>query len=204
MDETLKHPVIHTATLRVTDLELCTGYYRDAIGLEVRREREGRVTLGTPQRDLLVLQNGAAAPHPRHSPGLYHVAYLLPDRPALARQLRHLAANGVELQGMSDHLVSEALYLSDPEGNGIEIYRDRLRNGDGRRVNRGGAPAPGLQHDRRRRRRDQRRVGARSGETGLSTHCHASWQLRRYAFAFAGSFQLGRPRFRRSFKVGFS
>ena len=69
-----------------------------------------------------------APPAPSFSTGLFHLAVLVPDRLELARSLQRAAAAGWRLTGASDHLVSEALYLQDPEGNGIEIYRDRPRN----------------------------------------------------------------------------
>ena len=70
-----------------------------------------------------------ARPRPRRTSGLYHFAILVPDRAALGRSLRRLAARRWPLTGASDHLVSEALYLDDPDGLGIEIYRDRPQRG---------------------------------------------------------------------------
>src|SRR5207248_3552657 len=78
---------------------------------------------------LLVLHEQPGAPlFPRNATGLYHFAILLPTRADLGRWLLHLAQSGYPLDGASDHLVSEALYLHDPEGNGIEVYRDRPRD----------------------------------------------------------------------------
>ena len=82
----------------------------------------------TRQRvDPLVLSESASAPRVRGTTGLYHFAVLVPSRDELARSLRRLVDTGTELQGAADHGVSEALYLADPDGIGIEIYRDRPR-----------------------------------------------------------------------------
>lgn len=73
-------------------------------------------------------ESKGGAPPPAGSTGLYHVAILYPTRAALADALRRLIAAGIELDGAADHGVSEALYLHDPDGNGVELYRDRLRD----------------------------------------------------------------------------
>ena len=117
---------IGAVTLRVRDLPKLTAYYRDAIGLELLREAPGIAELGVGGTVLVRLVAGAA--QPTSAAGLFHLAILLPSRRDLANWLHHAAVAGVRLEGASDHLVSEALYLSDPEGNGIEIYRDRKRN----------------------------------------------------------------------------
>ncbi len=121
--------------LLVADLERATAFYRDALGLRVapRAGQAGEagdtVTLtadgATPLLTLTALAD--ARPRPPRATGLYHVAILLPDRTALARTLRRLIDVGYPVEGAADHLVSEALYLSDPDGNGIELYRDRPR-----------------------------------------------------------------------------
>lgn len=116
---------IGAVTLRVRDLPKLTAYYRDAIGLELLREAQGVAELGVGGTVLVRLVAGAA--QPTSAAGLFHLAILLPSRRDLANWLRHAAETGIRLEGASDHLVSEALYLSDPEGNGIEIYRDRTR-----------------------------------------------------------------------------
>jgi catechol 2,3-dioxygenase len=84
--------------------------------------------LGVDGRPLVELREDPAARRasPREA-GLFHTAFLMPDRAALARWLGHAATSGLRLQGASDHLVSEAIYLADPEGNGIEVYTDRPR-----------------------------------------------------------------------------
>lgn len=114
--------------LTVADLERSVDYYRTAIGLDVVWQRSGRVGLGAAADALLVLVEAPGArPAPGHT-GLYHFALLVPERADLARWLAHAAVDRVRLTGMSDHFVSEALYLRDPDGHGIEIYWDRPRH----------------------------------------------------------------------------
>ena len=117
--------------LQVADLDRSLPWYRRVLGLEPVDRSDGVVALGPPEggRTLVELhQRPGANPVPRRGRlGLYHYALLLPDRPSLGRFLRHLAEIG-ERAGMSDHLVSEALYLSDPDGLGIEVYADRPRS----------------------------------------------------------------------------
>ena len=113
--------------LGVADLRRSVGYYTRSIGLRLQAETEGAAALGAGGETLvrLVEQRGAVA-SPR-STGLFHLALRVPDRPSLARWLAHAARERVALQGMSDHFVSEAVYLGDPDGHGIEVYRDRPR-----------------------------------------------------------------------------
>jgi catechol 2,3-dioxygenase len=115
--------------LTVSDLARSRGFYERAIGLAGRERDDGSVALGpTGGPDLIVLYGDAAAPPLDHrKTGLFHQAILVPSRHDLALALRRLADARWPLSGASDHLVSEALYLSDPDGNGIEIYRDRSR-----------------------------------------------------------------------------
>ncbi len=115
--------------LTVRDRAVMVDWYRRVLGLSVLVEDGPATVLGGSDGTVIVtLVSGPAAPlAPRRSPGLYHIAILLPSRADLGRWLRHTAEIGVRLQGASDHLVSEATYLSDPEGNGIEVYRDRPR-----------------------------------------------------------------------------
>ena len=114
--------------LTVADLERSVDYYRTAIGLEVLDQGAGRAALGTPERTLLVLVEEAGAPPAGPSTGLYHFALLVPKRIQLATWLARAAREQVPMTGMSDHYVSEALYLRDPDGHGIEIYWDRPRD----------------------------------------------------------------------------
>ena len=115
--------------LTVSDLDRSRDFYERAIGLLPTELEDGRVGLAAAGEPLVELQGDAsAAPLDRRAPGLFHLAILLPSREDLAAALVRLARAGVKLDGASDHLVSEALYLSDPDGNGIEIYRDRPRD----------------------------------------------------------------------------
>jgi catechol 2,3-dioxygenase len=113
--------------LTVADLERSLAFYRSAIGLEVLEERDGRASLGAGTTRLLALvEEPGARPATGHT-GLYHFALLVPTRPDLARWLAHAARERVPLTGLSDHFVSEAIYLDDPDLHGIEIYADRPR-----------------------------------------------------------------------------
>ena len=116
--------------LRVGDPDRLQRFYEEAIGLRtLSSDDDGVVALGVDGRPLVDLVADPDAPaRPPHTSGLFHLAILVPTRADLARALRRLAATGWRLSGASDHLVSEALYLSDPEGNGIELYRDRPRD----------------------------------------------------------------------------
>jgi catechol 2,3-dioxygenase len=113
--------------LTVADLGRSIRYYEAQIGLEVVARDDGVATLGTGGRGLLVLTELPGAPPARGHTGLYHFALLVPGRDDLARWLAHAARDRVSLVGLSDHFVSEALYLRDPDHHGIEIYWDRPR-----------------------------------------------------------------------------
>jgi catechol 2,3-dioxygenase len=113
--------------LTVADLARSIRYYEEQIGLEVVARGDGVATLGTGGRGLLVLTELPGAPPSRGHTGLYHFALLVPERDDLARWLAHAARDRVSLVGLSDHYVSEALYLRDPDHHGIEIYWDRPR-----------------------------------------------------------------------------
>lgn len=116
--------------LSVANLGQSLSFYSHHIGLQVRARDDAAATavLGTPERDLLILHEQRNGRHMRGVSGLYHFALLVPSRLELARTLQHLADTGTTLSGFADHAVSEAIYLSDPDGHGIEIYRDRPRN----------------------------------------------------------------------------
>jgi catechol 2,3-dioxygenase len=124
--ETLPGLTIHRVALAVNDLARVADYYQQAIGLH-RLGYDGSVmTLGVEGHVLLELREDRHAR--RRSPreaGLFHTAFLLPDRTHLARWLQFAAEGSIQLAGLADHDVSEAIYLSDPEGNGIEIYADK-------------------------------------------------------------------------------
>jgi catechol 2,3-dioxygenase len=116
--------------LTVTDLDRAVGFYQDPIGLRLHGREDGEqasAALGAGGRDLLVLHENPAAQPPGRYAGLYHFALLFPDREELARALQRLAVTQTPITGASDHGVSEAIYLNDPDGNGIELYGDRAR-----------------------------------------------------------------------------
>jgi len=116
--------------LTVSDLERSLAFYRDALGFEITaRYGPDAVFLsagGYHHHIGLNTWAGRGAPRPPEgSTGLYHFAILYPDRVALAEAVRRVLAHDIALEGASDHGVSEAVYLRDPDGNGIELYRDR-------------------------------------------------------------------------------
>jgi catechol 2,3-dioxygenase len=121
---------IGTVRLTVADLARSSQFYEQAIGLSATEQSDGTVALGPPGgASLIELRGDSSAPAlDRRATGLFHLAVLLPTRADLALALIRLARARWPLDGASDHLVSEALYLSDPDGNGIEIYRDRPRS----------------------------------------------------------------------------
>lgn len=115
------------AHLVVRDLPRVSDFYRKIIGLSVLEKHPSGEVLGVNGLPLLTLSTSQTAERaPRTAAGLFHTAFLLPTRDDLAHWLAHAAHNNIRLEGASDHLVSEAIYLADPEGNGIEVYRDRL------------------------------------------------------------------------------
>lgn len=115
-------------SLTVADLDRSLTYYTQALGFALL-QREGQTAiLGAGAAPLLALTElPGARPWPVYATGLYHFAILVPTRRDLARSLIHLLQVGLPFPGQADHAVSEALYLTDPDGNGIEIYRDRPR-----------------------------------------------------------------------------
>ena len=113
--------------LQVADLGRSLGFYEGALGFRVLDRSGGTATLGAERPLVALVEKPGVRPVPRRGRlGLFHVAFLLPDRADLGRFVRHLADLGVPT-GASDHLVSEALYLTDPDGLGIEVYADRPR-----------------------------------------------------------------------------
>ena len=120
---------IGQVSLTVNDLARVGDFYQSALGLDKLSDDGTEARFGASGRSLIALRQDKGAR--RHSPreaGLFHTAFLLPSRADLGAWLHHAAESRVPLQGASDHLVSEALYLADPEGNGIEIYVDRPRD----------------------------------------------------------------------------
>ncbi len=107
--------------------QVLADFYRERLGLSLLAEEGRAVRLGTGERELVRLEAEPEALPRGRTAGLYHLALRVPDRPALAAALQRLLATRTPLEGAADHQVSEAVYLSDPDGNGIEIYRDRPR-----------------------------------------------------------------------------
>lgn len=119
---------IGAAGMIVRDLDRLTAYYRDLLGLTVQARAPHGVTLGVGGVTLLELAHRPdALPDDTRDAGLYHTAFLMPTRADLARWILHAAKTRVPITGASDHDVSEAIYLDDPEGNGVEVYADRPR-----------------------------------------------------------------------------
>jgi catechol 2,3-dioxygenase len=116
--------------LKVADLERALAFYRDVLGFEIT-QRMGRqaafLSAGGYHHHigLNTWESAGGSPPPPGATGLYHVAVVYPTRALLADALRRVLAAGIELEGASDHGVSEALYLRDPDGNGVELYWDR-------------------------------------------------------------------------------
>ena len=116
--------------LKVADIERALGFYVGVLGFELQQrmgDQAAFVSAGGYHHHIGLNtweSRGSSAP-PRGSTGLFHVAILYPDRATLADALRRLVEAGIPLTGASDHGVSEALYLNDPDGNGVELYRDR-------------------------------------------------------------------------------
>jgi len=110
----------------VSDLDRSLAYWQDAIGLRVLSRENGTAELGADTPLLRFVEEPGVRPADGFT-GLYHVALLVPDRPALGRFLAHAAREEIPLEGLSDHDVSEAIYLRDPDRHGIEVYADRPR-----------------------------------------------------------------------------
>jgi catechol 2,3-dioxygenase len=118
--------------LKVADLERSLAFWRDIIGFEVQQRMGSQAVFLSADGyhhhiGLNTWESAGGNPAPPGTTGLFHVALLYPDRPALARILKRLVEARYTLDGASDHGVSEALYLRDPDGNGVELYRDRPR-----------------------------------------------------------------------------
>jgi catechol 2,3-dioxygenase len=131
-------PAVHPETrighvhLKVSDLARAVAFYRDVLGFEVMQfygDSAAFLSAGGYHHHvgLNTWESRGGSPPPRGATGLYHVAFLYPTRQELARALQRLVDHGVPIDGASDHGVSEAIYLHDPDGNGIELYRDRPR-----------------------------------------------------------------------------
>jgi catechol 2,3-dioxygenase len=135
-DETLPYALtrpIHVASvgLKARDVNLVADYYRTVLGMETISAAHGGVVLGAGGKvllDITPLAPGGLADDPQ-SAGLFHTAFLMPSRADLGRWIVHAVTRQFTVDGMADHLVSEAIYLTDPEGNGVEIYADRPHQG---------------------------------------------------------------------------
>lgn len=123
----MSQATIGTIYLNVANLEKMLTFYQEVIGLQIHHQDNKRAHLGVGAEDLLVLTETPDHKWLRGITGLFHFAILVPSRLQLAKSLRRIAETKTALQGLSEHHVSEAIYLADPEGNGIEIYRDRPR-----------------------------------------------------------------------------
>ena len=126
------HPAVRIGHvhLKVADLERALKFYCGVLGFELQQRfgtQAAFISAGGYHHHigLNTWESKGGSPPPPGSTGLYHLAILYPDRATLADALRRLVAAGVELEGAADHGVSEALYLRDPDGNGVELYRDR-------------------------------------------------------------------------------
>ncbi|KIN74824.1 VOC family protein [Sulfitobacter guttiformis] len=129
----MAHATIGHIHLRVANLERAIGFYRDILGFDLTMQMGiSAAFLGAGgyhhHIGLNTWESLGATPPPAGHTGLYHSAFLYPDRAALGSVLRRVMDAGVPLDGAADHGVSEAIYLRDPDGNGVELYRDRPRN----------------------------------------------------------------------------
>jgi catechol 2,3-dioxygenase len=118
--------------LKVADLERALAFYRDVLGFELTQRYGGQAAFLSAggyhhHIGLNTWESSGGSPPPARATGLYHLAILYPTRAELANALRRLIEADIPLEGASDHGVSEALYLRDPDGNGVELYWDRPR-----------------------------------------------------------------------------
>lgn len=123
-------PKIGHVHLKTADLERAIGFYRDILGFKVTQNFGGQAAFLAAEDyhhhiGLNTWHSAGAPPPPAHHTGLYHVAFLYPDRASLGAALQRVLDSGIPLDGAADHGVSEAVYFRDPDGNGIELYRDR-------------------------------------------------------------------------------
>jgi len=126
----MAHASVGHVHLKVADLERAITFYRDILGFELNQKFGTQAAfLGAGgyhhHIGLNTWESAGATPPPEGHTGLYHAAFVYPDRPALASVLKRIVAAGIALDGAADHGVSEAIYLRDPDNNGVEIYRDR-------------------------------------------------------------------------------
>ena len=136
---TLRLGAVH---LTVTDLDRSVVFYEDAIGLRLHRREDATAAMGAGEEDLLVLHKQPGARRAGRHAGLYHYALLYPSREELAHAALRLAAARTPIQGASDHGTHEAIYLPDPDGNGIELAADRPREAWPKPLDYTGGPHP--------------------------------------------------------------
>src|SRR5829696_7497833 len=136
---TLRLGAVH---LTVTDLDRSVALYEKAIGLRLHRREDSLAVMGAGEEDLLVLYEEPGARRAGRHAGLYHFALLFPSREELARAALRLAATKTPIQGASDHGTHEAIYLPDPDGNGIELAADRPREAWPQPLEYAGGPYP--------------------------------------------------------------
>jgi catechol 2,3-dioxygenase len=136
---TLRLGAVH---LTVTDLDRSIAFYEDVIGLRLHRRENPTAAMGVGGEDLLVLYEEPEARRAGRHAGLYHYALLFPSREELAHAALRLAATRTRIQGASDHGTHEAIYLPDPDGNGIELAADRPRERWPRTLEYAGGPHP--------------------------------------------------------------
>ncbi len=121
--------VIGHVHLKVADMDRAIAFYGGVLGFEVQTRWDKAAFLSSGgyhhHIGLNIWESAGGTPPPRHHTGLYHTALLYPDRAALGRAVRRVLDAGIPLSGKADHGVSEAVYLDDPDGNGVELYRDR-------------------------------------------------------------------------------
>ncbi len=127
MINTMPPPHIGRVALAVADIERSIGFYTDVIGLSLLAREGNDAQMGAGTEPLLLLHGQAGLSRVRRATGLYHFALLLPSRADLGDALQHYVAVNAPISGFADHAVSEAIYLTDPDGHGIEVYRDRPR-----------------------------------------------------------------------------
>jgi catechol 2,3-dioxygenase len=126
------HVDIGHVHLKVSDIDRALGFYRDVLGFDVTQRMGDQAAFLSAggyhhHLGLNTWESRGGSPPPAGTTGLYHVAIRYPDRATLADALRRVVEAGIPISGASDHGVSEAIYLRDPDGNGIELYRDRPR-----------------------------------------------------------------------------
>ena len=117
---------INKVVLKVKDMDKMRDFYEKILGMKIRKQEKEKIELGTDRNTLLILKTNKKIKYRKpETANLYHIAYLLPERTDLAAFLKHIIDMKISGAGAADHLVSEAVYLNDPENNGIEVYADR-------------------------------------------------------------------------------